>query len=59
MSLSKLALACVMLMAGQTPSSGVVYTNLRSGEIPAELQPTRADEVREMVLYISPDLGKT
>jgi hypothetical protein len=58
MSLTKLAITCVVLMAGQT-SSDKVYTNLRSGRIPVEVHPGRRDEIREMQLFVSPDKGKT
>jgi hypothetical protein len=58
MPLSKLALTCVIMMAGQASPSDMVYTNLRAGQIPAEFTlPNRREEVREMHLYMSADKG--
>src|SRR5436190_19118928 len=58
MVLTKLALTCALLTAGQT-SSDVVYTNLRSGRIPPDINPARLAEIRELQLFMSPDRGKT
>jgi hypothetical protein len=59
MALSKLALACVLLMAGQPPSPDVVYTKLRTGRIPAEVPQSRADEILALRLFVSSDQGRT
>jgi hypothetical protein len=59
MSLSKLAVTFAMLLTGQAPASDVVYTKLRVGDLPAEIDPARRDEVRELRLYISSDQGRS
>ena len=58
MALTKIALTCALLIAGQAPPD-VVYTNLRTGRIPSVVNPDRAAEIREMQLFMSPDRGRT
>jgi hypothetical protein len=48
-----------MLTTGQATSVDVVHTNLRAGYIPAEVLPSRQDEIRALQLYMSPDQGRT
>jgi len=58
MALTKLALTCALLTAGQAPSD-VVYTNLRTGRIPPVINPERTAEIRELQLFMSPDRGRS
>lgn len=55
--LHKLALTCVMLITGQAPAPEMHYTNLREGQIPFSVPPTRRDEYQRLELYISADRG--
>ena len=56
--LTKLALTWALLMTGQGPGEPM-YTSLRSGRIPARINPERRDEIKEMHLYESADGGRS
>lgn len=50
---------CLLLAAGSTGADDVVYMNQRGFQIPIRIQPERQNEVRELILYLSRDQGKT
>jgi hypothetical protein len=58
MVLTKIALVCALLTAGQAPADAV-YTNLRTGRIPSVINPERTAEIRELQLFMSPDRGRS
>jgi hypothetical protein len=47
-----------MLVAGQAPSD-LVYFNQRAMKIPIDIEPARRREVKEFVLYVSADRGRS
>jgi hypothetical protein len=55
-----MALACLMLGVG-APGSGdeIVYINQKGFTIPISVKPERRADVRELVLYLSRDQGRT
>ncbi|HYV37342.1 MAG TPA: hypothetical protein VE988_16660 [Gemmataceae bacterium] len=58
MALTKLALACALMLTGQAPGD-VVFTNRLSGKIPSAIDPQRAAEFKELRLHVSADQGRT
>ena len=57
MATGLIAWTCLLLAAG-TPDD-VVYMNHRGFQIPIRIQPERKNEVRELILYLSRDKGRT
>jgi hypothetical protein len=58
MSPGSLTLTCLVLVAGQAPAD-VVYFNQRAMKIPIDIEPARRREVKEFVLYVSADRGRS
>jgi hypothetical protein len=58
MSPGSLTLACLLLVAGQAPAD-VVYFNQRGMKIPIDIEPARRREIKELILYVSADRGKS
>lgn len=54
-----LAWTCLLLAAGAPAAEDVVYINQRGFQIPIRVQPERQSEVRELILYLSRDQGRT
>lgn len=54
-----LACTCLLLAAGSPAAEDVVHINQRGFQIPIRVQPERQSEVRELVLYLSRDQGRT
>jgi hypothetical protein len=58
MSPGNLTLTCLLLVAGQAPAD-LVYFNQRAMKIPIDIEPARRREVKEFILYVSADRGKS
>jgi hypothetical protein len=56
--LTQLALTCALVMTGQTQGD-TAYTSQRTFQIPAKIDPTRRDQMKEIQLYVSADRGKS
>jgi len=56
--MGSLTMAGLLLVSGQVPSD-VWSTNQRSLKIPIEIQPAQRQQIRELLLYVSPDQGKS
>lgn len=54
-----LAWTCLLLAAGAPAGDDVVHINQRGFQIPIRVQPERQSEVRELILYLSRDQGRT
>src|SRR5262245_51730887 len=54
------AWTCLLLAAGSPGGSDdVVHMNQRGFQIPIKIQPERQADVRELILYVSRDQGRT
>src|SRR6266446_9441404 len=64
MGMATLTLACVGLFVGQAPPVGgsppseTIYFNRRVLHIPLTFQEARRAEIREILLFVSPDQGR-
>ena len=54
-----LSWAVLLLAAGAPGAEEVVHVNMRGFQIPIIIQPERKKELRELLLYLSKDQGKT
>ncbi len=60
MSTGWLTWACLMLAAGAPGNADeIIHINQRGFQIPIQVRPGRAHEVRELLLYLSRDQGRT
>jgi hypothetical protein len=60
MALDLLTWACLMLAAGSPPGmDDTFHTNLRGFTIPVTIEPARLSEVKEVILYLSRDQGRS
>lgn len=58
MAWGSLTLAGLLVLAGQS-ADDISYNNQRSYRIPINVQPARRSEIREMILFVSADKGKS
>ncbi|MCC6417610.1 MAG: hypothetical protein IT429_05115 [Gemmataceae bacterium] len=58
MSAGSWTLTCLLLVHAQAPSD-VTHLKMRGFQVPVDIEPARRAQIREILLYYSPDRGKS
>ncbi len=58
MALGSLTMTCLLLVPGQAPTD-VSYLNQRAMKIPIDIKSTRRQDIKEVILYVSADRGRS